>query len=127
MALEVLQIGIAIGAIGAVVAFGALLLERRRARPYHSASQAEAAEAQFAVDRELEIIRELEILRDEYVASIESARVASDRAGRIGQAVIAAVKPVELGLRDLSSRVGELEQRSGAAAEPSAESNWSFG
>jgi chromosome segregation ATPase len=65
----------------------------------------------------LDFGRALDQLRAEFQHSIEATL---SRAARIGEKVLAAVKPIEEALRDFSSRIAKLETRADASDELSA-------
>ena len=59
----------------------------------------------------VEIMRAMETVRGELDSKFQKAEAAAATTKRIAEAVIAAVRPIEAALRDLSSRVGALEDR----------------
>jgi chromosome segregation ATPase len=61
--------------------------------------------------------RALDDLRTEFQHSIETT---SSRATRIGESVLAAVKPIEVALRDFSGRIANVESRANASDQMSA-------
>ena len=74
----------------------------------------------FLNDNPLKIIefeRELEAIRSEFRQSAENVQSTARNAARIGENVIAAVKPIELALRDLNGRIIALEGRT-ATTDP---------
>ena len=62
-----------------------------------------------------EMTRSLTIIRAELHSAVAKAEAAAGNARRIGEAVIAAVKPIEGALRHLSSRIAAMELRADAS------------
>ena len=62
-----------------------------------------------------EMTRSLAIIRAELQSAVAKAEAAAGNARRIGEAVIAAVKPIEGALRHLSSRIAAMELRADAS------------
>jgi archaellum component FlaC len=65
--------------------------------------------------------RELEALRDEFHQLIEASHGEARKALKIGETVVAAMKPTESALRDFKKRITELEKRADASDKRSAE------
>jgi chromosome segregation ATPase len=61
-----------------------------------------------------EMTRSLAIIRAELHSAVAKAEVAAGNSRRVGEAVMAAVKPIEGALRDLSSRIAAMEPRADA-------------
>jgi hypothetical protein len=96
-----LHIGLALVVLIAALAAWAILHKRRAIRR----------------DTEIDTGRPdpaLHDLRREFRQAIEAAQATASGATTIGEKVIAAVKPIEAALRNLSSRLSELEQRADA-------------
>jgi hypothetical protein len=103
-----LHIGLALVVLIAALAAWAILHKRRAIRR----------------DTEIDTGRPdpaLHDLRREFRQAIEAAQATASGATTIGEKVIAAVKPIEAALRNLSSRLSELEQRADANDELSAD------
>jgi hypothetical protein len=105
-----LHIGLALVALIAALAAWAVSRKRRSIR----------REDEIYIGRSA-FERALETLRHELQQSIEASQATASRAAEIGEKVIAAVKPIEVALRDLSGRIAELEWRAEASDELSAD------
>jgi chromosome segregation ATPase len=68
-----------------------------------------------------EMTRSLTIFRAELHSAVAKAEAEAGNARRIGEAVIAAVKPIEGALRHLSSRIAAMELRADASDKPHAD------
>jgi hypothetical protein len=101
-----LHIGLALVALIAALAAWAVSRKRRSIR----------REDEIYIGRST-FERALENLRRELQQSTEASQATASRAAEIGEKVIAAVKPIEVALRDLSSRIAELERRAEGSDE----------
>jgi chromosome segregation ATPase len=64
---------------------------------------------------------ELQTILNEFHHSIEASQVEAQKAAKVGEAVMAAAKPIELALRDFDKRITELQKRTDTSEKQSAE------
>ena len=99
--MNTLEIGFALVALTLGLAGWGLFLRRQWAR----------REDEISIGYS-DLERALDDLRTEFQHSVETT---SSRATRIGERVLAAVKPIEVALRDFSSRIANVESRANAS------------
>ncbi len=100
-----LNIGYALIGIAAVVAVWIVWMKRRAPKPRPW----------------LGLPRELEALRTDFEELIDGALAEAQRATKIGETFVAALKPIDQAIRDFKNRITELEKRSDAGDKRSSE------
>ena len=90
-----LNIGYALIGVAAVVAVWIVWMKRRAPKPRPW----------------LGLPRELEALRTDFEESIDGAHAEAQRATKIGETFVAALKPIDQAIRDFKNRITELEKR----------------